>query len=64
MKNYTSFCPGISGTKCDRDNPFFSVERGGQIDDDDAQNRDPIRLKISKTGVIPTEPSYYAQVWE
>ncbi len=25
--------PSISGTKCDRDKPIFSAERGGQLDD-------------------------------
>ncbi len=53
--------PGISGTKCDRDKPIFSAQRMGQIDRNDAYNRDPIRLQISKMRVINTEPPYHAK---
>ncbi len=28
--------PSISGSKCDRDKPILSAERGGQSDDDEA----------------------------
>ncbi len=55
--------PNISGTKCDRDKPIFSAERGDQSDCVELYNRDPIGLKIPKTGVITAEPPYHAQVW-
>ncbi len=48
--------PSISGTKCDRDNPIFSAEKGGQSDCVEVYNIDPIGLTISKTGVITAEP--------
>ncbi len=56
--------PSISGTKCDRDKPIFSAEKGGQSDCVEVWNIDPIGLKISKTRVITAEPLYHAQVWE
>ncbi len=42
----------------------FSAERRGQSDCIEVYNRDPIGLKIPKTGVITVEPPYHAQVWE
>ncbi len=41
--------PSISGTKCDRDKPVFSAERGGQSDSVEVSNRDPIGLQIPKS---------------
>ncbi len=63
-KNRPTLRPSISGTKCDRDKPIFSAERGGQSEDDDTYNRDLVGSKISKTGVITTELPYHAQLWE
>ncbi len=37
-----SLGPSISGTKCDRDKPILSAERGCQSDRTDALNRDTI----------------------
>ncbi len=54
--------PSICGSKCDREKPIFSAERGGQSDRVEVYSRDPIRLKIPQTGVITAEPPYHAQV--
>ncbi len=56
--------PSISGTKCDRDKPIISTERGGQSYCVEVSNRDSIGLKMAKTGVITAEPPYHVQVWE
>ncbi len=56
--------PRISGSKSDRDKLIVFCIRGGQSDCDEAWNRDPIGLKISKMWVITAEPPYHAEVWE
>ncbi len=53
----TTLGPSISRTKCDGDKSIFSAEKGGQSDCVEV-------LKISKKGVITSEPLYHAQVWE
>ncbi len=32
LNNRSTLGPNISGTKCNRDKPIFSTERGGQSD--------------------------------
>ncbi len=53
----------ISGTKCERDNPILSAEKGFnkiKLGTQETQ-RD---LKMSKNGVNPEEVPYQLQVWE
>ncbi len=64
MKSRPTLGSSISGTKCDRDKPIVSAERGGQSDCVEVYNRDSIGLKIPKTEAITAEPPYHAQVWE
>ncbi len=58
MQNRQTLGTSISGTKCDRDKLIFLQKEG---DCDEQYNREPIRLKILKTGVITVQPPYMSK---
>ncbi len=63
-KNPTLDRPNISGTKCDRDKPFFSTERGVNQFVMRHKIRTQLDKKKSKMGVIIMDPPYHTQVLE